>query len=640
MILEEEIIFNGLIFLDKIQEKNGSFSSFSSDDEFTSSIKKPSLFQNTLVLSSLCKIDEDKFLLVKKIKDKLANYLLDQKNKDGLFNYWDKNSEEFKKNPFPNDLDDTCCALAALHLYDSNLTTGETLAQIVSILTLLETKEGGPYRTWAVPNNSSERWKDVDLAVNSNIAYFLDLNDVSLPNLIRFVEKNIEKNSLSSPYYIGQYPIIYFISRFYKEHFKTLLARKLIRSRTKEKNILENALGLSALVNLDYSKHDLLNNKRKDLAERIKVLGWKAYPFIVELIKNKKKVFSGSSALTCALCLEALVIPKKNLITLNDVETIKLTREVNKKIFEELEYASRNLSPELKKFFRIALKRFKEKDEDGRVCLLPFFFWQSLGIPLTSKHKKLIVQLGCSNVLGWMAYSIYDDFFDQEGDPVTLSTANFCLRELTKIFEFALPERIGFSSVYKEIMDGIDSANFWEVTHCRAKVEKGFLKLANLPRYITPDKLSSRSMGHALGPICLLFMLGYKKDSSEIKNLTAFFKYYIAAKQLNDDMHDWEEDIQKGMISLPVSQIAMKIGKDQINIKELDSLRKVYWYEIMENLCKKTFIYTNKSREYLNKIMCIKDRRYFESLLLPIENAARSALTERERMIKFLDKLF
>lgn len=633
-----KIILDGLIFLDKHQEKDGSFLSFSSCDDFKLLQKKKCIFQNTLILSSLCKLDENKFGLVKKIKTNLAKYLQDQKNESGLFNYWDKNEKLSKIHPYPNDLDDTSCALAALHLHDPKLTTGETLAQIVNILTILETKEGGPYRTWAVPNNSDETWKDVDLAVNSNVAYFLSLNDVCLPNLIRFVEKNIEKNSLSSRYYVGSYPIIYFISRFYKGPYKTLLARKLCRTGYNKKNVLDCALTLSSLINIDYGGHHL-EKQQKELIEKIKEKSWQVCPFVVELVKNGKRTLAGSSALTCALCLEALAGHDKSPKGKGENGTKKLSSEVNDEIFENLEMSAKKVDQDLKNFFRLSLKKFKDKDKDGQVSLLPCHFLQSLRIPLPSKHRKIVVKLGSANVLGWIAYSIYDDFFDHEGDIIALSVANFCLRELTKIFETALPEKTGFSSFFNEIMNKVDSANCWETTNCRAKIERGFFKIEDIPLYNKAERLSDRSMGHALGPLCLLFLIGHKKDSPEVRNLTAYFKYYIAAKQLNDDMHDWEDDLQKGMLTLPVSKIVLKNNEKQVNINDLDPLRKIYWHETVEELCQTALYYTKRSREYLQKLDSIKDRGYLESLLVPIENAASAALIERKKTIEFLNKL-
>jgi len=87
-----------------------------------------------------------------------------------------KLSKEFKSKPYPDDLDDTFCALNALYLFDRKLISGSAYAYIIQLLTKVEKNEGGPYKTWLVSKKTSG-WDDVDIVVNSNIAYFLWLQE-------------------------------------------------------------------------------------------------------------------------------------------------------------------------------------------------------------------------------------------------------------------------------------------------------------------------------------------------------------------------------------------------------------------------------------------------------------------------------
>ena len=64
-------------------------------------------------------------------------------------------------------------------------------AKVTEILLSTETTVGGPYRTWLVPPDSEPVWLDVDIAVNSNVAYFLTLLAVTLPKLSRFIDDAI-----------------------------------------------------------------------------------------------------------------------------------------------------------------------------------------------------------------------------------------------------------------------------------------------------------------------------------------------------------------------------------------------------------------------------------------------------------------
>ena len=104
---------------------------------------------------------------------------------------------------------------------------------LVSLLTSLEIKEGGPYKTWLVDKKVKKIWKDVDLAVNSNIAYLLFLNEIDIPNLSRFINSKIAKLDFNSPYYPTPFPIIYFISKFYNGKHKERIINFLLERQNK-----------------------------------------------------------------------------------------------------------------------------------------------------------------------------------------------------------------------------------------------------------------------------------------------------------------------------------------------------------------------------------------------------------------------
>ncbi len=203
-----KIIDKGIGFLAKSQQKNGSFLSLSTPSKrsFKNAKKYHPTFPSSLILSCLCSLEETAG--IKQIKDKLTIFLLSQKNKHWSFNYWVRNSQEAQKLPYPDDLDDTFCALSALFQHNPKLIDGSAMAKIVTLLTAVEEKEGGPYRTWLVSQDADKIWKDIDLAVNSNIAYFLLLQDISLPNIDILIESAIETKNYTSPYYPSIYPII------------------------------------------------------------------------------------------------------------------------------------------------------------------------------------------------------------------------------------------------------------------------------------------------------------------------------------------------------------------------------------------------------------------------------------------------
>jgi len=640
-------INRGIDFLAKSQEKDGSFLSLSSSNprSFTKAKKYHPIFPAFLVLSCLSALEETP--KVKTIKQKAAKFLLSQKSKHWSFNYWVRNSQEAKKLPYPDDLDDTFCALSALFQYDPNLINGSAMAKIITLLTAMEKKEGGPYRTWLVPQEAEEVWKDIDLVANSNIAYFLSLQDVSLPNINALIESAIEAENYTSPYYPSIYPIIYFISRFYRGE-KTKKIRDFLLSKRKANGKWENpqntALAVSSLLNFGISPGTLKKSVDYLISRQIKGW-WKPYTFCIDLIVNQKAYYVGSPAVTTAFCLEAIreyyikTQEQKNIKTIKQKieEADSEAKEISGLVVKKAKQRFSKLDGELKTEAIKCLEATLKKDEDKQITLMPYFFKISLGKKGKSVSKDLLVKLSLVSIYGWIAYTIYDDFLDDEGEPKLLSVANVCLRESTTILNNVLPEETGFPALLQKVVDTIDAANTWEVTHCRVKVQRSKFKVQNLiiPDYGDLSPLTHRSLGHALGPVAILFSLGYKASSPEVKNLMRFFKHFLIARQLNDDAHDWEKDLKAGQINAVGAQILKKTKGQKLGI-EYDKLQELFWYEIVVDVCQTVLKHAQLARRALKKIPIIADPSLLDKLLIPIERSAQKALEEREETLKFL----
>ena len=304
------MINKAITFLATQQQKDGSFLSYSTSSKrsFKNAKRYHSTFPSSLILSCLCSLDETP--AIKLVKDKLAKFLLFQKSKHWSFNYWVRHSKESKKLPYPDDLDDTFCALSALYQYDPNLIDGAAMAKIVTLLTAVEEKEGGPYRTWLVPETADKVWKDVNLAVNSNIAYFLSLQDVSLPKLNSFIESAIDTDRYLSPYYPSVYPIIYFISRDSALSVNSASqCRNFLFSKQdtsgKWTNPLNTALAVLSLLNFGVPPNKL-DKSIVYITKKQNNGFWQPHAFCLDPAINRKKYYAGSAALTTAFCLEAI----------------------------------------------------------------------------------------------------------------------------------------------------------------------------------------------------------------------------------------------------------------------------------------------------------------------------------------------
>lgn len=613
------------------QEKDGSFLSLSSDSQnFTHPLTYQTTFSTSLILSCLSTLNETP--QIKIIKQKAATFLLSQKSKHWSWNYWVRESGEAKKMPYPDDLDDTFCALNALFLYNSKIINGEVMADIVNLLTALEIKTGGPYKTWLVDKSVKKIWKDVDLAVNSNIAYFLFLNEIEIPNLTKFINSKIAKTDFFSPYYPSPFPIIYFISRFYKGKYKEKIIKYLIDKQQATGsfgNPLYTALAISSLINLGFpvqklklSMEYLLKNQKNEY--------WKAYGFCFDPSKNGKKYISGSSYLTTAFCLEALNKYQDAIYKMENTIIDKTQTKQQEKLYNAvLQNVKNRLTAFDVSFKKVAfsfIDKLTKNNTDKQIVLLPYYFANSLKKKNNKISDELLIQLGTANLFGWIAYTIYDNFLDEEGNPKTLSLANISLRETQNIFLNISPDNKNWQIFSQKILDQIDAANYWEITNCRNKKK--------LPNYGNYEKLAEKSLGHALGPLAILFSLGYNENSQELKQLTKFFKHYLIAKQLNDDAHDWEKDLKKEHIN-PVIVLLLKKNKNIILSKEKD-LKKLFWENILDEVLQIILQHVKKGKLALKKCSVIMDKSIFEEMIIKYEKTAIKAIEEKKQTLQFL----
>lgn len=627
----KEAINKGLKFLAKDQEKDGSFMCLVSKklDDYRQANTVPAIVPVNIVLSSLINIDSE---TSKNIKKKAADFLLSEKSEYWSFNYWFRNSDWYKIEPYPDDVDDTFCALAALYEYNPALFDGEVMAKIVTMLTSAEKKEGGPYDMWLVPPEGRKTWNDLDLVVNSNVAFFLSLQDISLPKVNAFIEKSINDEDYEFPYN-KIYPGIYFISRFYKGKQKEKMIDLILSNQEKDgkwENPLRTALAISSLINLSGNKYygylekgiNYLNKTQK------KDGSWKPYSFYFQMKLENKKLYAGSSSITTALCLEAInkfIALESKKERKKDIS--KKALEIHKKIEKELKRRFSTCGEDLKTEAEKIIKKTLRGDKDKQITLLPYFFKKSLQKNLENGKnisEELLVKLGVANTLGWIAYTIYDDFLDDEGDTKLLSVANAALRESSLIFASILPEESGFAEFSKKTFDIIDNANTWEIKHCRSN---------KLPDFKNYSQLAEKSIGHSLGPIAILFALGYRENSTEVKNITKFFEHYIIARQLNDDAHDWEDDLKKGHINSVTAEI-LKNNKN--NSKSFETLQRIFWEKIIIDVCQNMLKHVELARTHLKKVDIIENSEIFEEIISSIEKSAKKALKERKETLKFI----
>ncbi|MDP1884298.1 MAG: hypothetical protein Q8L10_02920 [Candidatus Moranbacteria bacterium] len=589
------------------------------DGSFLDAAGSPSILHTALILSALEKSGQDP--LIEKIRDKAARFLLSRKDADWKF------SPETGLNFF---------ALAALAAYDKNLLDGEAMAKILIDLTSLESQEGGPYFSRAED-------RSIDLATNAGIANFLSEEGVELPELTKLFENAIRTKNFKSSFFTSDYPAIYLISKICPEGRKQEFINFILEKNNRERGVaslLETVLALNALLNLGHQgeeAQDILNYLENS-TERLD----STYPFYVD--GNGLPVDS-TADLNGALYLEALrkkESPSRQNQNGPVADLDGPEKEMLESILATAEKRFAHLPAEVQKLAGREIRKTISGNRDNQMSLMAYYMKKSLGEKAAGIPDSLVAEMGLANVFFWTAFIIYDDFWDEDeaADTAVLPVANLYARSYVDFFNFVLPAETGFNEFFHGLMDGSDAANTWENLHCRTKVEGSkFFIPKNLPDYGDYDLKYRPASGQILGPVAMLVRLGYGLESPEVTNLVAYFKNYLIAMQLNDDAHDWEEDMKRGHLSTVVTLLLKDLDwpEDSIDLEtDLEELRKVFWFKTIGKAAQAAASYAEKSRQALAAITILENAAPLEKIINATESVARKALKEQADTVSFL----
>lgn len=634
----ESALQRALAYLQSQQQSDGSFLSYSSLSARRFKIQATwhTTFGPALILTALSTINAPEALA---IRQRLANFLSHQRGTAGSFNYWAKDAPQRQALPYPDDLDDTFCALIALQTHDAALIDERVLAQSVKLLLATETKVGGPYRTWLVSSNSKPDWLDIDLAVNANIAYFLQLTGSSLPNLEDFMSQAITSRQLVSPYYPSACPLVYYLSRAYEGPRRPQLLTIVRRlQRATELTALDNALYVIARLQLGETQ-SLEAVIRKLLGQQAKDGSWPAAAFCIDPATKGRPQYGGSASLTTAIVCEALQRFLQHKLEVPRQQRPSRQESLALELLEVAKTDCRHLAPAFRTTFLDRLSRLSRGPEGEEIIGLPQAFQASLRQPPRRVPAHFLRTLSLANLYGWLAYTIYDDFLDDNGHPQLLSVANVALRKSVNCFSESLPFHRPFQVLTRTVFDTIDEANFWEIRHCRFKCADGVITLGGLPDYGDLTVLAQRSLGHLLPLLAILLASGIDDTSADFTGVRQALTHYLVARQLNDDIHDWEEDLSRGHITYVVVRLlaATNTAAGSAPLTDLTAiLRKYFWYSGLPELCRDLRRHTAIARQCLESVTALQPANCIDQLLTSVETSVDTTLAKHQEAHNFL----
>jgi hypothetical protein len=322
---------SALAFLSEQQQPNGEFPTFKARDAVLAQERQfdSTPFATTYVLHALSYVERPR---VREMTEAALDFLEAEMESHGVWRYW--TSQHPQHNFIPPDLDDTCCAAAALRRF------GRWLPQNEELILANRNREGLFY-TWLVPHLpralcrawwsvtlpqaplSRQRlnfWRlteaspwDVDCVVNANVLHYLG-DRAEVRTVVHHLARALDRGQAGScdKWHRNACAFYYAVSRAYAGGVAALesMRKPLINhaeaalTRIEELATAEVALAICALLNLGHRGAGLDTGVAHLAATQGPDGSW---PGFALYWGGPKHYYGwGSEALTTGLCAEAL----------------------------------------------------------------------------------------------------------------------------------------------------------------------------------------------------------------------------------------------------------------------------------------------------------------------------------------------
>ncbi len=314
-----------------------------------------------------------------------------------------------------------------------------------------------------------------------------------------------------------------------------------------------------------------------------------------------------------------------------------------RRVLDEAERVLADVPDEVLRHSRKVLQTFDHGDDRGEVRLMSTFFAQALAS--VSGDVRFWTMLGVANMHTWLAYTIYDDFYDNEAQPHLLPSANVSMRLAQRLYLEAV-EGAAWQQFVSEVFDRVDAANAWEVTRCRFEVDGDRLIIKSLPDMGNWEYIADRAYFHALGPMAVVARCGILPGDSQWQAVWRGFGHYLVARQCNDDLLDWRADLQAGQSTPVVLSLLRYLGVNE-GAHSFSALMpqasQVFWRDVLPEICKLALERIALARqEFTESGLLGLDRQghlkrgEFTALLEYIEGSLHEALAARQQSQEFL----
>jgi len=311
--------------------------------------------------------------------------------------------------------------------------------------------------------------------------------------------------------------------------------------------------------------------------------------------------------LTAYLAAHGLAIsPRIHTPTQN---TYTVTAQLVKK---ELETFPGNIQKELRSIWQ----RVAQNDATFYISDITRLFTESLKSQyLLSDSNENLPLLQKANFYTWMTYTLYDDVIDGDALTQSVSIANILSRRSYQLYEEASVDL----ALLNDLFDSVDMAQYKEASHLHAD----------------DSILAEKGIVHILG--CLHVSQSRAFTQKQRHAIHKALSFYIAARQLNDDIHDWKSDFASNRTTYATKiLIAIARQEDPQHTPTAQDLQPIFWRVGLEALCGKVISYITEAESLLKSTNCFTENTDFFSMITLPKKSALQAITVHKRNKQFI----
>lgn len=597
------------------QSRDGSFSSLRRriSPAKGQPVAQTSVFVTALVLRLLSQVDLPE---LEPVKSAGVRYLLSQRSESWTFNYWPRGSREERIHPYPDDWDDTSLAILAIQDIAPTAVDGTAWARITQLLAACEANVGGPYRTWL---DGRDEWGDVDVFVNAQIGAMLASQDVNLVALEQMVTGALETNTFTSMYYASNILGLWYASQWYTGTAREqLYVLAMMGAESAWHVSLARIIAAQTGVPQDEVTQLEMRLNRLTYADIIRPVAVCYDPDDAGMRTENVSDVVGAAAV-----LAAHSTGQRPHETVRGGEW----EHTHSRIRTAIDSVIERWPPVVAGIGADYMERLLESAEGRLITLTPYYARAAIA---SDANETWCDELSLVSAFGWMSYSIYDDFMDGEGRVEYMPVANLAHIEMT-----ARLRTLGYWSYSQRVLATMTEAQSIELITSRFKFPDE-LATAKIPDYGNYSLLYDRAAGHGLGWAHLFMRAGHGPSSFAFHQMMAFFRHYIIARQLNDEAHDWEEDLRRGAINAVAARLLEQGPPDKHVEAAIRTMRLRFWQEELPRVCDDIERELSMATQAIGRCRAIGRPEYLLDLLDPLHQSVVRARTEQRLTRDFL----